>query len=101
VEQAPARAPLRAPPDPATVLAQLREGDWVDLYSTRRWLRAKLIWASAKATLFMFISHGGRPHSMTRRVCERLILQRHLRPVHRHGVVAQALGALNSEPAAL
>ena len=45
----------------------------------------------------MFVSHGGRPHSMTKRICERLIRDRYLRPVRMHGVVAQALGALDQE----
>ncbi|WP_137919024.1 DUF1631 family protein [Hydrogenophaga sp. 2FB] len=76
----------------ATVLlASLREGDWVDLYSHREWLRAQLIWASSKGTLFMFVSRGGRPHSMTKRSCERLISSRLLRPVNTQGVVEKAL----------
>jgi hypothetical protein len=86
--------------DGESMLAKLREGDWVDLYSKRRWLRAQLIWASTRGTLFMFVSDGGRPHSMTKRVCERLIRDRYLRPVRMHGVVAQALGTLDREPAA-
>jgi hypothetical protein len=71
----------------------------VDLYSRRRWLRAQLIWASTKGTLFMFVSHGGQPHSMTKRSCERLIRERLLRPVDSQGVVAQALDAVASEVA--
>jgi hypothetical protein len=86
--------------DPESILASLREGDWVDLYSKRRWLRAQLIWSGSKATLFMFVSHGGQPHSMTRRICERLIRDRFLRPVRMHGVVAQALDALEQEETA-
>ncbi len=83
-----------------TMLAGLRTGDWVDLYSKRRWLRAQLIWASTKATLFMFLSHGGQPHSMTKRSCEKLIMQRWLRPVDTHGVVAKALQVMAEEVAA-
>lgn len=91
--------------DEAKALAEqtlmgLRAGNWVDLYSKRRWLRAQLIWASTKGTLFMFLSHGGQPHSMTKRSCEKLILQRLLRPVDTHGVVAQALDAVASDIAA-
>jgi hypothetical protein len=82
--------------DPELVLRDLRAGDWVDIYSRRQWLRAQLIWASSKATLFMFVSHGGRPHSMTRRICERLIRERFMRPVQPHGVVAQALEILEA-----
>ena len=86
-----------APVDVESILSQLREGDWVDLYSRRNWHRAQLIWASAKGTLFMFVSHGGRPHSMTKRICERLIGNRYLRPVRAHSVVGQALGLLDQE----
>lgn len=81
----------------AAVLVGLREGDWVDLYSRREWLRAQLIWASSKGTLFMFVSRGGRPHSMTKRSCERLIASRLLRPVNAQGVVQKALQAMAVE----
>ncbi len=96
-------APVAAaaePIDAEAILAALREDDWVDLYSKRRWLRARLIWASSKGTLFMFVSHGGQPHSMTRRSCERLVRDRLLRPVERAGVVSRAINTLRSEPAA-
>lgn len=76
------------------MLLSLREGGWVDLYSRRKWLRAQLIWASTKGTLFMFVSHGGQPHSMTKRTCVRLLRDRLLRPVDMNGVVAQAIDAL-------
>jgi Protein of unknown function (DUF1631) len=72
----------------------LRAGNWVDLYSKRRWLRAQLVWASTKSTLFMFLSHGGQPHSMTSRSCEKLVMQNLLRLVDTRGVVAQALNAV-------
>ena len=84
----------------AIVLSGLKTGCWIDLYSKRQWLRAQLVWASSHATLFMFISHGGRPHSMTRRSCEKLIAQRLLRPVDTQGVVAQALDAVTEAAAA-
>ena len=84
----------------ARVLGRLKTGSWVDLYSKRQWLRAQLIWASSHATLFMFISHGGQPHSMTKRSCEKLIAQRLLRPVDTQGVVAQALDAVADAAAA-
>ncbi|MGB4116448.1 MAG: DUF1631 family protein [Polaromonas sp.] len=84
----------------AIVLSRLKTGSWVDLYSKRQWLRAQLIWASSHATLFMFISHGGQPHSMTKRSCEKLIAQRLLRPVDTKGVVAQALDAVADAAAA-
>jgi hypothetical protein len=81
---------------PAQVLASLHEGSWVDLYSKGRWLRAQLIWASTRGTLFMFQSHGGQPHSMTKRSCEKLIQQRHLRPVDAQDVIGHALDALTA-----
>ena len=85
------------------MLLDLRAGNWVDLYSKRGWLRAQLIWASTKSTLFMFVSHGGQPHSMTSRSCEKLMMQNLLRVVDTSGVVAQALSAVtgsNSAPSA-
>lgn len=88
-----------APTEAKQLLLSLRVGHWVDLYSKRRWLRAQLIWASTRGTLFMFVSHGGQPHSMTKRSCERLIRERLLRPVDAQGVVAQALDAVASEVA--
>lgn len=84
---------------PADILMGLREGSWVDIYSRRHWLRAQLIWASTRGTLFMFVSHGGQPHSMTKRSCERLIRDKLMRPVDTHGVVAQALDHLVKEAA--
>ena len=100
-----AKAGTEHPPavDIESILAQLREGDWVDLYSKRCWHRAQSdLGDSSKGTLFMFVSHGGRPRlSMTKRICERLMGDRYLRPVRAHSVVAQALGALDQEtPAA-
>lgn len=87
-------------PAPVDLLAQLRQGDWVDLYARRRWRRAQLAWASSKGTLFMFVSQGGRAHSMTRRICERLIRDELLRPVRTHEVVTEALQALHQSPEA-
>lgn len=87
-------------PTPADILATMTTGSWADLYSKERWLRAQLIWASAKGTLFMFVSHGGQPHSMTKRTCERLIRGNLLRPVDKHGVVSHALEAVRDEASA-
>lgn len=89
--------PELTPAHAEQLLKGLRTGDWVDLHSRRQWLRAQLIWVGSKGTLFMFLSHGGQPHSMTKRSCERLIRERLLRPVDSHGVVEQALDAVVSE----
>lgn len=80
--------------DLASLLVGLHVGGWVDLYSGGEWLRAQLVWASAKGSLFMFTSRGGRAHTMTRRSCEKLFAQRWLRPVETRPVVQQALQAV-------
>jgi hypothetical protein len=98
VDATGAAQPARpAAPDADEVLSELREGCWVDLYSKRRWRRAQLVWASSKGTLFMFVSHSGRPHSMTQRICRRLIEERFLRPVRTEEVVTRALKSLERE----
>jgi hypothetical protein len=89
-----ASSPAIAQTEAEQILRNLQAGDWVDLYSRRHWLRAQLIWASDKGLLFMFVSHGGQPHSMTKRSGERLIQAHLLRPMVSYGVVAQALGKL-------
>ncbi|MDB5947357.1 MAG: hypothetical protein JWQ33_2383 [Ramlibacter sp.] len=86
--------PGSRPVEVDALIARLGEGCWVDLYSRRHWLRAQLVWASTKGTLFMFVSHGGQPHSMTRRSCERLLRDRLLRPVEMHGAVSHAIGVI-------
>ena len=82
------------------LLTALGLGDWADLYSRQQWRRAKLVWASAKGSFFMFVSHGGQPHSMTRRSLQRLVKERLLRPVERDGVVPRALEKL-AQPSAI
>lgn len=90
-----AGAPMAAAQADALV-ATLQEGCWVDLFSKQRWRRARLTWASGQRTLFMFVSHGGRPHSMTKRSLQRLVMNRLLRPLDSHEVVQHALDALAS-----
>jgi hypothetical protein len=98
----PSAAPAAAPAEPQVlddqsaedIMRSLHTGAWVDLSYKGQWLRAQLIWASAKGTLYMFESHGGQPHSMTRRSCEKLVRERLLRLVNTTGVVVQALDAL-------
>lgn len=88
-------APVLGDTEVNAVLAGLRQGAWVDLYSHRAWRRANLSWVSSRATLFMFISGGRQPHSMTRRSLERLVRERLLRPVDGQGVVAHAIDKLS------
>ena len=77
-------------------MARLREGSWVDIYSHGEWLRAKLTWASGNGALFMFVSHGGQPHTMTRRSCEKLLRADHLRLVDSEEVVEKALHSMKT-----
>ncbi|MFT4196260.1 DUF1631 family protein [Ottowia sp.] len=77
-------------------LARLRTGDWVDLRVRGVWRRAQLTWSSDNGSLFMFVSQGGRPHSMTRRTCEKLIRARYLRLVDAGAVVDKALRSLSA-----
>jgi hypothetical protein len=72
-------------------LAALAPGCWVDLYSRQQWRRARLIWAAERGTLFMFVSHGGQPHCMSRRSIQRLARERLLRVLSGDGVVPRAL----------
>jgi hypothetical protein len=86
--------------DAAAVIAGLHQGSWVDLHARERWRRASLTWVNGSATLFMFVSNGGQPHTMTRRSLERLVRERHLRPVEAGAVVPRAIAALSREDAA-
>lgn len=97
-ERPSAPAPLEAAedaPDVAGVIAGLQQGSWVDLHVRGRWRRANLKWVSNRATLFMFVSHGGQPHTMTRRSLERLVREQHLRAVEAGAVVPRAIEALS------
>jgi hypothetical protein len=106
VEGAPPAEPADDPPaddDPPSrssdeaIVDALLEGCWVDLFSKQKWHRAQLTWASGNRTLYMFVSHGGRPHSMSRRSLLRLLAANHLRPVDTQEVVARAIEVL-AEP---
>lgn len=95
---ASAPAPLEAMPqdvDVGAVIAELHQGSWVDLYVHESWRRANLSWVSNRSTLFMFVSHGGQPHTMTRRSLERLVRDRLLRPVDAGAVVPRAIETLS------
>lgn len=81
-------------------VARLRPGHWVDLYVHKAWRRAQLSWTSDNGSLFMFVSQGGGAHGMTRRTCEKLMHQRHLRPVDIDPVIDRALRRLSQDAAA-
>jgi hypothetical protein len=75
----------------AQALGSLLVGSHVDLLSRGKWVRAELVWSSSRATLFMFTSAGGSAHSMTRRICEKLVRSRDLRIVSARPVVETAM----------
>ena len=52
---------------------------------------------SSKGALFMFLHHGGQPHSIIRRSREKLTMRHLLRAVDTGAVVVQALEVLASE----
>jgi hypothetical protein len=102
---APAIRPTHQPVQPLAddeaddIVAALQPGSWIDLYSRQHWRRARLVWTSGKGTLFMFTSHGGQPHSMTRRSLQRLVREQLVRPVAGDAVVPRALEKL-AQPSA-
>ena len=100
-EQRPTQQAATALTDQAAdgVLAALEPGAWVDLFAHAQWRRARLAWAADKGTLFMFVGHGGQPHSMTRRSLHKLVKHHLLRPVRGEGVVPRALQGLASAAA--
>jgi hypothetical protein len=60
-------------------LVELEPGGWVDLYSRRQWLRARLEWVDPQRQQFMFVSRHGGLHTMPRRLVERLEREQLLR----------------------
>ena len=92
-------APLLTENDTELALGELVPGCWVDLFARQQWRRARMVWAAERGTLFMFVSTGGQPHSMTRRSLQRLLRDRLLRPVAGDGVVPRALQRMAQQPA--
>ncbi|MBP9684082.1 MAG: DUF1631 family protein [Rhodoferax sp.] len=75
-------------------VGDLNVGVWVELLVEGAWLRAQLTWTSPHRTLFMFISHGGLAHSMSRRTMDRLLMQGSIRFVSDGHLVDNALDAV-------
>ncbi|WP_397438681.1 DUF1631 family protein [Polaromonas sp. UC242_47] len=72
----------------------LQLGDWVELQSDAQWLRAQLTWVSPHNTLLMFTGQGGRMHSMTARVLQKLLRMEQVKVVSQQGLVDGALDAV-------
>ncbi|MDW5443520.1 DUF1631 family protein [Polaromonas sp. SM01] len=70
---------------------ELQLGDWVELQSDTQWLRAQLTWVSPHNTLLMFTGQGGRMHSMTARVLQKLLRLELVKVISQQGVVDGAL----------
>jgi hypothetical protein len=92
-----AAAPLDAAAKPAPVVPVLTAipiGSWVELKLEGNWVRAQLTWASPHRTLFMFVSHGGKAHSMSQRTLDKLRNQDCIRLVSDGQLVDKALDAV-------
>jgi Protein of unknown function (DUF1631) len=68
-------------------------GSWVELMLEGAWVRAQLTWASPMRTLFMFVSRGGKAHSMSKRTMDKLCSQGLIRMVSDGRMVDKALDA--------
>lgn len=69
-------------------------GSWVELMLEGAWVRAQLTWASPMRTLFMFVSRGGKAHSMSKRTMDKLCSQGLIRLVSDGRMVDKALDAV-------
>ncbi len=69
-------------------------GSWVELMLEGAWVRAQLTWASPMRTLFMFVSRGGKAHSMSKRTMDKLATQGLIRMVSDGQMVDKALDAV-------
>jgi hypothetical protein len=78
-------------PAPGVRLEDLHMGAWVEIQIKGEWVRAQLTWQSPHSTLFMFTSHAGTAHSMSRRTLDKLRGAGHLKVVADRPVVDEAL----------
>jgi hypothetical protein len=69
-------------------------GSWVEMMLETQWVRAQLTWASPHRTLFMFVSNGGKAHSMSQRTMDKLRSQNMIRVVSDGRLVDKALDAV-------
>ena len=69
-------------------------GCWAELMLDGAWVRAQLTWASPMRSLFMFVSRGGKAHSMSKRTMDKLCSQGLIRMVSEGQMVDKALDAV-------
>ncbi len=85
--------PLAQPLDPV-VLTTISIGSWVEMLMEGQWSRMQLKWTSPHRTLFMFVAHGGKTHSMSQRSMDKLRVQGMIRVVSDGHLVEKALDAV-------
>ena len=83
-----------APPAMQTATPMIALGTWVEMMLEGQWVRAQLTWASPHRSLFMFVSRGGKAHSMSQRTMDKLRAQGHIRVVSDGHLVEKALDAV-------
>ena len=88
-----ASEPARSNEKPIVVNA-IPIGSWVEVMLETQWIRAQLTWASPHRTLFMFVSNGGKAHSMSQRTMDKLRAQNMIRLVSDGRLVDKALDAV-------
>jgi Protein of unknown function (DUF1631) len=76
------------------IVSAIAIGSWVEVMLEDQWVRAQLTWASPHRTLFMFVSHGGKAHSMSQRTMDKLRSQNMIRVVSDGRLVDKALDAV-------
>jgi hypothetical protein len=69
-------------------------GSWVEIFRSDQWVRCRLSWASPHRTLYMFVEHGGKMHSMSQRTIDKLRSQNLIRMVSDGKLVEKALDAV-------
>jgi hypothetical protein len=79
---------------PALPALDVRPGTWVEMVTADGWTRYQVTWASPHGTLFMFADAGGKTHSMTRRLLDKMLRSETLRIVSGQPVVDGALDAV-------
>ncbi len=81
------------PIDPV-VLTAIPVGSWVEMMLESQWTRMQLKWTSPHRTLFMFVAHGGKTHSMSQRSMDKLRVQGMIRVVSDGHLVEKAFDAV-------
>ncbi len=79
---------------PQLVTSSIALGSWVEVMLEGQWVRAQLTWVSPHRSLFMFVSRGGKAHSMSQRTMDKLRSQGMIRVVSEGHMVDKALDAV-------